>query len=177
MTGPTGVGKTAVALLLAERLGGEVVSADSVQVYRGLDVGSDKVRAVAMLSKPLRAPRRVRRAPTCQNVRVALPAIAPALCSCRLLSAGACRTTCWTCATCTRSTARGASTTRAGPPSATSCRCGRLAVPAQRLRQRGSVVCVTRRFSNTTSAWGALRSRSGGACRWWRAARAFTCGC
>ncbi len=44
--GPTAVGKTGVGLLLAERLGGEVVSADSVQVYRGLDVGSDKVRPV-----------------------------------------------------------------------------------------------------------------------------------
>ncbi|KAJ9514926.1 hypothetical protein QJQ45_028663 [Haematococcus lacustris] len=42
-TGPTAVGKTAVGLLLAERLGGEVISADSVQVYRGLDVGSDKL--------------------------------------------------------------------------------------------------------------------------------------
>ncbi|KAL6750455.1 hypothetical protein V8C86DRAFT_848417 [Haematococcus lacustris] len=40
---PTAVGKTAVGLLLAERLGGEVISADSVQVYCGLDVGSDKL--------------------------------------------------------------------------------------------------------------------------------------
>ena len=43
VTGPTAVGKTAVGLELAKRLGGEVISADSVQVYRGLDVGSDKV--------------------------------------------------------------------------------------------------------------------------------------
>ena len=43
VTGPTAVGKTAVGLELALRLGGEVISADSVQVYRGLDVGSDKV--------------------------------------------------------------------------------------------------------------------------------------
>lgn len=43
VTGPTGVGKTEASLLLAERLNGEVVSADSVQVYRGLDVGSDKL--------------------------------------------------------------------------------------------------------------------------------------
>ena len=43
MTGPTAVGKTAVGLELAQRLGGEVISADSVQVYRKLDVGSDKV--------------------------------------------------------------------------------------------------------------------------------------
>ena len=43
LTGPTAVGKTEVSLLLAERLGGEIISADSVQVYRGLDIGSAKV--------------------------------------------------------------------------------------------------------------------------------------
>ena len=43
ITGPTGVGKTEASLLLAERLNGEIISADSVQVYRGLDVGSDKL--------------------------------------------------------------------------------------------------------------------------------------
>jgi hypothetical protein len=43
VTGPTAVGKTKVGLELARRLGGEVISADSVQVYNGLDVGSDKV--------------------------------------------------------------------------------------------------------------------------------------
>ena len=43
ITGPTAVGKTELSLLLAERLQGEIISADSVQVYRGLDVGSAKV--------------------------------------------------------------------------------------------------------------------------------------
>ena len=43
LTGPTAVGKTNAALALAERIGGEIISADSVQVYSGLDVGSDKV--------------------------------------------------------------------------------------------------------------------------------------
>lgn len=42
LTGPTAVGKTQLSLALAEQLNGEVVSADSVQVYQGLDVGSDK---------------------------------------------------------------------------------------------------------------------------------------
>lgn len=42
IAGPTGVGKTALALALATQLGGEIVSADSVQVYTGLDVGSAK---------------------------------------------------------------------------------------------------------------------------------------
>jgi len=42
LTGPTGVGKTALAVDLVERFGGEVVSADSRQVYRYLDVGTAK---------------------------------------------------------------------------------------------------------------------------------------
>jgi tRNA dimethylallyltransferase len=42
LTGPTAVGKSAVALYLAEQLGGEIVSADSMQVYRGLDIGTAK---------------------------------------------------------------------------------------------------------------------------------------
>ena len=42
IAGPTAVGKSAVALNLAKKLGGEIVSADSVQVYRGLDIGSAK---------------------------------------------------------------------------------------------------------------------------------------
>ncbi len=40
--GPTGSGKSALALALAERLGGEIVNADSQQVYRGLDRGTAK---------------------------------------------------------------------------------------------------------------------------------------
>lgn len=43
--GPTASGKSELAIYLAERLGGEIVSYDSVQVYRGLDVGSGKVAA------------------------------------------------------------------------------------------------------------------------------------
>jgi tRNA dimethylallyltransferase len=42
IAGPTASGKTALAVALAERLGGEVVNADSQQVYRGLDVGTAK---------------------------------------------------------------------------------------------------------------------------------------
>ena len=40
--GPTGVGKSALAFALAEELGGEIVTADSRQVYRGMDIGTDK---------------------------------------------------------------------------------------------------------------------------------------
>src|SRR2546422_5903951 len=42
IAGPTAVGKSAVALALAERLNGEIISVDSMQVYRGLDIGTAK---------------------------------------------------------------------------------------------------------------------------------------
>lgn len=42
ITGPTASGKTALAAALADRLGGEVISADSRQVYRGMDLGTGK---------------------------------------------------------------------------------------------------------------------------------------
>ena len=42
LCGPTATGKTALSLALAERLNGEIVSADSMQVYRGMDIGTAK---------------------------------------------------------------------------------------------------------------------------------------
>src|SRR5512143_3715987 len=42
IVGPTGVGKTALAIEFAERFNGEIVSADSRQIYRGLDIGTGK---------------------------------------------------------------------------------------------------------------------------------------
>jgi tRNA dimethylallyltransferase len=42
LAGPTAVGKSEIALRLAEQLGGEIISADSMQVYRGLDIGTAK---------------------------------------------------------------------------------------------------------------------------------------
>src|SRR5215467_8154840 len=42
LAGPTAVGESEVALLLAEEIGGEIVSVDSMQVYRGLDIGTAK---------------------------------------------------------------------------------------------------------------------------------------
>ncbi|MBN1221371.1 MAG: tRNA (adenosine(37)-N6)-dimethylallyltransferase MiaA [Anaerolineae bacterium] len=42
IVGPTAVGKTALSLQLAREFGGEIISADSRQIYRGLDIGTDK---------------------------------------------------------------------------------------------------------------------------------------
>ena len=42
IAGPTAVGKSEIALLLAEKTGGEIISVDSMQVYRGLDIGTAK---------------------------------------------------------------------------------------------------------------------------------------
>jgi len=42
IAGPTAVGKSEIALRLAEQLGGEIISVDSMQVYRGLDLGTAK---------------------------------------------------------------------------------------------------------------------------------------
>lgn len=44
LAGPTGVGKTKVSLVIAHALGGEIISADSMQVYRGMDIGTAKVK-------------------------------------------------------------------------------------------------------------------------------------
>ena len=50
--GPTASGKTALAAALALRLGGEVVSADSMQVYRGMDIGTAKPTPEETLGVP-----------------------------------------------------------------------------------------------------------------------------
>jgi tRNA dimethylallyltransferase len=46
--GPTGVGKTQLAIELCRMLGGEIIGADSVQVYRGFDIGSGKPTAAEL---------------------------------------------------------------------------------------------------------------------------------
>lgn len=43
LTGPTAVGKTKLSIQLAKAIGGEIISADSMQVYRGMDIGSAKI--------------------------------------------------------------------------------------------------------------------------------------
>lgn len=52
ITGPTATGKTALGVLLAECLGGEIVSADSMQVYRRMDIGTAKVTPEEMRGIP-----------------------------------------------------------------------------------------------------------------------------
>ncbi|MCM1125042.1 MAG: tRNA (adenosine(37)-N6)-dimethylallyltransferase MiaA [Lachnospiraceae bacterium] len=48
LTGPTASGKSALAVSLAKRIGGEIISADSMQVYRGMDIGSAKIKQEEM---------------------------------------------------------------------------------------------------------------------------------
>jgi len=52
LAGPTAVGKSEIALLLAEQLGGEIISVDSMQVYRGLDIGTAKPDATERARVP-----------------------------------------------------------------------------------------------------------------------------
>jgi tRNA dimethylallyltransferase len=48
VAGPTAVGKTKLSVALAKKIGGEIISADSMQVYRGMDIGSAKIRPEEM---------------------------------------------------------------------------------------------------------------------------------
>ena len=43
LAGPTGVGKTSASITLAHQLGGEIISADSMQIYQGMDIGTAKI--------------------------------------------------------------------------------------------------------------------------------------
>jgi tRNA dimethylallyltransferase len=52
IAGPTGTGKSALALRIAEMIGGEIVNYDSVQIYRGFDIGSAKPTAESRASVP-----------------------------------------------------------------------------------------------------------------------------
>lgn len=50
--GPTAVGKTEISIKLAQRLGGEIISADSMQIYKSMDVGSAKISKEEMRGVP-----------------------------------------------------------------------------------------------------------------------------
>ena len=52
LTGPTAVGKTALSILLAKAVNGEIISADSMQVYKEMDIGSAKIRPEEMEDVP-----------------------------------------------------------------------------------------------------------------------------
>lgn len=52
LTGPTAVGKTRLSIMLAKAIGGEIISADSMQVYRGMDIGSAKIKTEEMDGVP-----------------------------------------------------------------------------------------------------------------------------
>lgn len=48
ITGPTAVGKTDLSIEIAKRIGGEIISADSIQVYKHMDIGSAKIKKEEM---------------------------------------------------------------------------------------------------------------------------------
>lgn len=48
LTGPTAVGKTKASIALAKSVGGEIISADSMQIYKNMDIGSAKIRPEEM---------------------------------------------------------------------------------------------------------------------------------
>ena len=48
LTGPTAVGKTSLSISLAKAVNGEIISADSMQVYKKMDIGSAKIRPEEM---------------------------------------------------------------------------------------------------------------------------------
>jgi tRNA dimethylallyltransferase len=52
LTGPTAAGKTALSVRLAKRIGGEIISADSMQVYKGMDIGTAKITKEEMCGIP-----------------------------------------------------------------------------------------------------------------------------
>ena len=52
LSGPTAVGKSSTAIELASRIGGEIISADSMQVYRGMDIGTAKITVSEMQGIP-----------------------------------------------------------------------------------------------------------------------------
>ena len=52
LTGPTAVGKTKLSIALAKAVGGEIISADSMQVYKSMDIGSAKIRPEEMDGVP-----------------------------------------------------------------------------------------------------------------------------
>ncbi len=73
LTGPTAVGKTGLAVALAERFNLEIISADSMQVYRGMEIGTAQPDARRGRARPLSRLRRARPGRPVQRGRLARP--------------------------------------------------------------------------------------------------------
>ena len=52
LTGPTAVGKTDLSIRLAKAVGGEIISADSMQIYKYMDIGTAKITPEQMQGVP-----------------------------------------------------------------------------------------------------------------------------
>lgn len=52
LMGPTAVGKTSISIDLAKKLNGEIISADSMQIYKYMDIGTAKVKPYEMNGVP-----------------------------------------------------------------------------------------------------------------------------
>lgn len=52
ITGPTAVGKTSISIEIAKKLNGEIISADSMQIYRYMDIGTAKISRSEMEGIP-----------------------------------------------------------------------------------------------------------------------------
>ena len=52
IAGPTASGKTKTSVMLAKAIGGEIISADSMQIYKGMDIGTAKVKPEEMQGVP-----------------------------------------------------------------------------------------------------------------------------
>ena len=52
ITGPTGVGKTKLSVMLAKKINGEIINADSMQVYKSLDIGTAKIKEEEKIGIP-----------------------------------------------------------------------------------------------------------------------------
>lgn len=52
LSGPTAVGKTSLSIELAKKIGGSIISADSMQVYKGMNIGTAKITKEQMQGIP-----------------------------------------------------------------------------------------------------------------------------
>ena len=60
LTGPTAVGKSNLSIKLAKTIGGEIISADSMQVYKYMNIGTDKI-SKEKITRPTRSIKRLSR--------------------------------------------------------------------------------------------------------------------